>query len=361
VEQSDDPRKDDVDPLREAGHCNIPPVVPREFDPGTDFARVAAILVFDDKWLNGTELRYHFMSNVQAWRGTDEDKDVVREAFSHWKDVGIGLSFIEVDDVSEAEIRIGFQRGAGSWSYLGRQILDRPMNERTMNFGWKLAGWDYGFDTALHEIGHTLGLPHEHQNPNAGIVWNEEAVYTYFGGPPNNWPRDKTFHNILRKLSPNLVRGSDWDPDSVMHYQFRAGLIQQPEKYQTQSLTPAGNLSEDDLEWIKTFYPPPEPELPELKSFRSVPLELEPGQQVDFAVRPVATRQYKFQTFGAADTVMALFEDVNGNLRFRDGDDDSGTANNAMFKLKLFKGREYVLRLRLYWEWESGETAVMMT
>ena len=53
-------------------------------------------------------------------------------------------------------------------------------NERTMNFGWDLTT-SYGHDTALHEIGHTLGFPHEHQNPTAGIVWNEPAVLAAWG------------------------------------------------------------------------------------------------------------------------------------------------------------------------------------
>jgi len=41
----------------------------------------------------------------------------------------------------------------------------------------------FGLDTAVHEIGHSLGFPHEYQNPKAGIVWNEEAVYAALGQP----------------------------------------------------------------------------------------------------------------------------------------------------------------------------------
>jgi hypothetical protein len=350
-----------LDPLQLAGHCTLPEVTPRTFAPGTDPGRAAAILVFADKWVNGTELRYHFLTGVDAWIGNDEDKDVVRGAFDHWKDVGVGLSFIEVVDASEAEVRIGFDRDDGSWSYVGRQVLGRPMTERTMNFGWRLAGWEYGRDTALHEIGHTLGLPHEHQNPNAGIVWDEEAVYRYFGGPPNSWDRQKAFYNILRKLSPDIVRGSDWDPNSVMHYRFPAGLIVDPEEYLSAPLVPAGNLSDVDQELVRQFYPPLGPELPRLEPFESQHLQLDPGQQVDFEVRPEATREYKFETLGAADTVLTLFEQVDGSPRFRAGDDDSGTDLNATFKAKLFKGRDYVLRLRLYWAWASGDIAVMMS
>lgn len=344
-----------------AGHCTIPHVEPPSFPAGMDPARASAILVFGDKWVNGTELRYHFMTRPRRWVGPDEEQDVVRRAFTAWKDIGIGLDFIEVDDPGEAEIRIGFQRGDGSWSYLGRQVLSRPVRERTMNFGWKLSGWSYGFDTALHEIGHTLGLPHEHQNPNTGIVWDDDAVLRYFGGPPNNWSRDQVVWNILRKLDPDDIRGSDWDPNSIMHYAFPAGLILTPERYRSQPLEPAPNLSDADREWIAAFYPPLEPELPVLEPFESRRLELKPGDQVDFAVRPESTREYTFQTFGRADTVLALFEHVDGAPRFRAGDDDSGTGRNASFTVKLFQGREYTLRMRLYWAWASGHSAVMMT
>jgi len=57
-------------------------------------------------------------------------------------------------------------------------------DERSMNFGWDISD---EVDTAIHEIGHTLGAPHEHQNPNAGIVWDEEAVYNALAQPPNSW------------------------------------------------------------------------------------------------------------------------------------------------------------------------------
>jgi len=62
-------------------------------------------------------------------------------------------------------------------------------------------------------------MEHEHQNPFAGIQWHEEAVYQSLGGPPNNWSRDKTFHNILGKARPESGPGSSWDPDSIMEYE----------------------------------------------------------------------------------------------------------------------------------------------
>jgi hypothetical protein len=348
------------------GHCTLPQVPVREFAPGTDPGRAAAILINQTKWVNGTVLRYYFFTSPARWRGAADDVAVVRAAFDEWKGLGIGLNFQEVGNPAEAEIRIGFDQDDGSWSYVGRDVLGRPTNERTMNFGWRLAGWSYGHDTALHEIAHSLGLPHEHQNPNAGIVWNEPKVMEYFSGPPNNWDPDTIHWNILRKINPSDVQGSNWDRHSVMHYRFEAGLIDEPVEFRTTPLVPAGGLSPRDEEWIREFYPPQDEEkFKELKPFESAALKLQPGQQADFLVLPTETRRYEFSTFGSADTVLVLFEDVQtdpegSGWRFVAGDDDSGTDRNARFGVKLFKGRRYMLRTRLYWAWASGQTAVMM-
>ena len=128
------------------------------------------------------------------------------------------------------------------------EILDIAADQRTMNFGWNIAD---DLDTAIHEIGHTLGFEHEHQNPFSGIVWDEEKVYAALAKPPNSWSRQKTFFNIIRKLDESRVQGTEWDPDSVMHYPFEAGLIKQPTRYQTEPLLPAGGLSARDVAYVK--------------------------------------------------------------------------------------------------------------
>jgi hypothetical protein len=314
--------------------------------------RARAIRLIRAKWVNGTVLHYFFLA------GPEPQKEAVRAAFQEWKDVGIGLEFREVSDRSEAEIRIAFDQADGSWSYVGRDVLGISNEEPTMNFGWDLTD-DYGRSTALHEIGHTLGLPHEHQNPFAGIVWDEEQVYSYFAGPPNSWSQQQTFHNVLRKLATSEVEGSEWDPDSVMEYWFPAGLITEPAQYRD-GINPPGGLSGTDKEWVTRWFPALEPEQRKLDPFVSAPLTLAAGEQADFVVEPDASREYQISTFGTADTVMVLFEEVDGEPRFVAGDDDSGTDRNARLTAKLFQGRRYVLRLRLYWAGESGQTAVML-
>ena len=223
--------------------CALPEVPERVFGPEVSMHRARLIRYLNRKWVNGTTLRYYFFTNG-PWAGPAGELDLVRDGFGVWEDVGIGLKFEEVTNIDDAEVRIGFLPGDGAWSYVGRDIIDIPgQQERTMNFGWPIATDTRGVDVAVHEIGHTLAFPHEHQNPFSGIVWDEQAVYAYFGGPPNNWPPAQTLHNVLRKLPAAAVEGSAWDPDSIMHYGFPAGLILQPPEHRG-GITPALGLSD---------------------------------------------------------------------------------------------------------------------
>jgi Astacin (Peptidase family M12A) len=342
------------DPKR---YCSLPPRPPRTVSPDLPHDRQRAILAGGLKWVNGTVLHYCFFTSG-PWAVAKDQQDVVRGAFQEWKDLGVGLSYEEVEQLSEAEVRIGYLGGDGSWSLVGRDVLTVATNERTMNFGWDLTT-PYGHTTARHEIGHTLGLEHEHQNPFAGIVWNEDAVYTSLAEPPNSWSRETTFQNILRKLSPSEVEGSKWDPDSIMEYSFEAGLIEKPEKF-GDGLNPPGTISPADKEWALKWYPPLTPSGPaEIEPFKSVPLTLANGEQADFKIDPPHSRTYEIGTFGTADTVIVLFEEVDGKLKHVAGHDDSGTEGNARLSVKLFKGRQYVLRVRLIWAGGSGAAAAM--
>lgn len=345
-------------------YCSLPVAPELALPPNLGASRERAIRALRTKWVNQTTLRYYFFSGPNdgspaEWAVPPEQRAVVREAFDTWLGIGIGLRFQEVVDAADSDVRIGFMLGDGSWSYLGRDVLRAGVHERTMNFGWDLTKDARGLTTAVHEIGHTLGMPHEHQNPFAGIVWDEPKVYAFLGGPPNNWSRDKTFHNVLRKLSPGEVEGSVFDGDSVMEYPFPPGLILEPAKYHAEGIHPPGTISALDREYVRKWYPPRGPaERRPLAPSETVPLTLASGEQADLTLEPTQTRTHRVWTSGTCDTVLVVFEEVDGASRQLAADDDSGEERNALVEVELVEGRRYTARVRQYYAWGSGEVSI---
>jgi hypothetical protein len=334
--------------------------LPKEIE-GTIRARL--IRVSDKRWANGTEITYFYFTDGPY---ADQRNNIpfVEKGFKGWTDVGIGLKFTRVMDIKDSMIRIGFLQGDGAWSYVGRDNLNIRMSERTMNFGWDLRGdrRGDGVDTPLHEIGHMLGFPHEHQNPNAGIVWNEEAVLRAYARPPNNWDERTITYNILRKLDKDKVEGSDWDPDSIMHYGFGRGMIKSPEEY-SRGLSPEDGLSQKDIGTVRKLYPPlsnnddPTP----LKNNQTANIsDLSEGSEKTFLIEPTISGNYRMETIGAIDSLMVLSELLSsGSKRQIGANDDSGTGDNALIETNLQAGRKYLLTVRLIFKADPEADALV--
>jgi hypothetical protein len=338
-------------------YCCQPERGPEIILAAMDYARSYSIRVSRKKWVNGTVLHFYFLEKDQEWDWPTAQKDVVHWAFEVWHDVGIGLSFQEVEDPADAEVRIGRKPNQRSWSYVGKDVLDYEIDGCTMNFGWDLTT-RWGHATALHEIGHTIGFEHEHQNFKSGIVWDEEAVYESFLRT-NKWKRDETYTNVIQKLSPNGAEGSEWDPTSIMHYPFDPGLIRVPKPYDTNGIGENTELSRPDKDWALYWYPA-NPTPGPLGVMEVARLTGGNGSQHDFEFRPEATRHYDIRTIGQADSRLVLFEMRDGQPRHYDAADDAGTPENASIKAKLVAGRKYIVRARTHFQPPGAEAGLLI-
>lgn len=327
-------------------YCSQPRSSTKPLPADLGAGRAFAIRRSYNKWTNRTVLRYCFVVR-EDWDWPNDQKAVVHQAFGIWKAAGLGLDFSEVAKESEAEILIGRLQDNRSWSWVGTEILTNRDRGRNMNFGWDLTT-PWGHATALHEIGHALGLEHEHQNPLAGIVWNEEAVYDYHLGN-DGWDRQTTYQNIIAKLPANTVAGSNWDPTSIMHYPFDPGMIIRPQPYDQTGVRENLTLSVTDITWARSWYAANAAPASPLAPMTLERLPAVAGAQRDFVIEPDATRNYTIQTVGLADTRLVLFEERDGEPRHLAAADDAGTDANASITTKLVYGRRYFLRARVHY------------
>jgi serralysin len=175
-----------------------------------------------------SDLRWAKQKITVSFRnGTRDLHQKVMHYASDWSKFS-GISF-ELVPNSEADIRIGFYNGKGSWSLIGRHSFDFSVDANTgntfsgrsgisMNFGWfnSFTPEEELRRTTLHEFGHALGLLHEHMHPHSEISWNRPKVYAYYL-QTQNWSKEQVDRNVFQKYSVDQTNGQ-YDALSIMHY-----------------------------------------------------------------------------------------------------------------------------------------------
>lgn len=297
--------------------------------------RVRAISPIGRSWLNGSKLQVRFIG------GTEAQRAVVREQAGWWT-AHANIVF-EFNQSPQADIRISFNPADGAWSYIGTDCKSIPSDQPTMN----LAFLDGG--TAAHEIGHALGLSHEHQSPAGGIQWNKEVVLRDLAGAPNFWDSATVFHNIFSKYEASQINGTIFDSLSVMLYSFPASWT-----LNGFSSKPNNILSVLDRSFIASerMYPHNKPTTADATELLvDAPLRTkgaigEYGEVDLFRFEVKTAGRYLMDTFGFTDVVMDCYG-PNSETALIASDDDSGAYLNSKINIDLVPGT-YFLSVRHY-------------
>ena len=291
-----------------------------------------AISPIGKAWPNGTRLTVSFMA------GTPAQQQTARVQAAWWEQA-CNISF-DFGAHLAADLRITFDSSLGAWSYVGTDCKGIPADQPTMNLGFLDGG------TAAHEFGHAIGLAHEHSNPAGGIRWNEPVVIAALAQPPNRWDEAKVRHNVFMKYAVDQIKGTAFDPDSIMLYAF-------PASWTLGGVATHANdvLSTLDKSFVSggSMYPRTGPVVADAPTVVVGGPRVEgsvgaPGEEDLYAFDVADDGLHEISTRGDTDVYVKLYGPDSPTALIAE-DDDSGYGRNAKIQRDLGPGR-YLVQVR---------------
>jgi hypothetical protein len=186
----------------------------------------------DTKWPDGYRLKIKFVQKpIGTPKQVADTIQKIKNFASQWEQlISINFIWLADNDTTEPDIRIAFQGGGkGDWSYIGKEsTYDSAKRDFcTMNYEHinVLSTDDLISGLVLHEFGHALGCVHEHQGPAAQqLYWNKPVVEAHYK-TKYGWEPKKVEDNIFKRWEGVNMTNSEYDPDSIMLYEFPANFF----------------------------------------------------------------------------------------------------------------------------------------
>ncbi len=147
---------------------------------------------FLDRWTNGI-IPYQFNTGI-----SQEERDLAEQAIAHWNQY-TSITLVELTDENRAEFEnyISFEASNGCASYVGMRGGEQQL--------WISASCGVG--SIIHELGHAVGLFHEHTRNDRDNYINVQW---------ENIVQGKEFNFDI--LNSNATLLGEYDYGSIMHY-----------------------------------------------------------------------------------------------------------------------------------------------
>lgn len=189
------------------------------------------IIRLENKWSPGQQINILFMN------GNSEEKRLFKRATNIWaKYVNLEFKFntlikhnVELDPAFRTNtIRVKFNKDEGNFSPLGNRFNIKHSDRISYLNIKESPGQKIRFvSKASHELGHALGLMHEHQHPEVNFYRNEEEMlqicrYIFMLDINNPVEMNVCKTNLsgisYEEAEQNGIRVSDFDQQSIMLY-----------------------------------------------------------------------------------------------------------------------------------------------